>query len=100
MHAAKAPTPGTTSPSASIAASRVGGDGDVGPDPFEGTLRRAQVARSVVEDDDPLHRLSTPLVDGTPCTRGSSLDGSAQRAGDRLVLRLGHVVPVAARSAR
>ena len=44
--------PGTTRPSASTAARAVGGDRDVGPDPFERALGRAQVARPVVEHDD------------------------------------------------
>ncbi len=43
MQAANAPTPGTTRPSQSRAASGIGGDGDVGADPVEGPLGRAEV---------------------------------------------------------
>ena len=39
---------------------------------------------------------STPLVDGTPGDARVELDRGPQRAGHRLVLRLGDVVPVAA----
>ena len=52
---------------------RVVGDGDVGADAGQSSLGRAQVARPVVEHHDPLHNShSTPLVEGTPWTRGSS----------------------------
>ena len=58
---------------------RLGGDGDLRPDPLQRPLRRAQVARPVVEDGYLRGQLSrrrwggqsVPLVDGTPVTRGS-----------------------------
>ena len=71
MHASYAPTPGTTRPSAATAARRVGGDLDVGPDPLQRALRRAQIARPVVQDNDAISLSQVPLVDGTPVTRGS-----------------------------
>src|SRR4029450_1135153 len=43
--------------------------GHVGTGPDQGALRRADVARAVVEDGDLCHR--APLVLGTPCWRGS-----------------------------
>ena len=74
----------------------VGGDGHVGPDPLEGALGRAEIARPVVEDDDALHRLQDALGGRHALHARVELDGRPQRAGDRLVLRLGDVVPVAA----
>ena len=50
MHAANAPTPGTTRPSASKATSRVRADSDLGTRTGQGPLGRAQVARAVVQD--------------------------------------------------
>ena len=52
MQAANAPTPGTTSPSHSSAASRSAVTVTVGAGTLESALGRADVARAVVEDDD------------------------------------------------
>ena len=52
MQAANAPTPGTTSPSASAARPGSAVTVTVGADPLESTLRRPDVARAVVEDDE------------------------------------------------
>ena len=52
MQAWKLPTPGTNRPSAASAASRVGGERDVGPDVLERPHGTADVAAAVVEDDD------------------------------------------------
>ena len=71
MHASNAPTPGTTRPSAFIAASAVGRHLDVRADALQRTLRRPQISRAVVEHNDSgCH--SVPFVDGTPVTRGSN----------------------------
>ena len=51
MQWAKAPTPGTTSPSASSGCVLVGGHADLGARADQGPLGGAQVARAVVEDD-------------------------------------------------
>ena len=100
MHAANAPTPGTTRPSASCAAARSAVSVDVGAGALEGAHGRAQVARAVVEDDHGRllvgHGQSAPLVDGTPVSRGSSATASRKRPGHRLELRLDDVVRVAA----
>ena len=48
-HAANAPTPGTTSPSASAAAFASAVTSTCGAHPLQGPLGRAQVARAVVE---------------------------------------------------
>src|SRR5262249_9059923 len=51
----------------------VRGDLDPPAHALERALGRAEVARPVVEHGDALHAgYSTPFVDGTPCTRGSS----------------------------
>ena len=77
MHAANAPTPGTTSPSAASAASLVGGQLDLRAGPLERADGGAQVPRAVVEDDDAGRGAqSRPLVDGTPVSRGSSATAS------------------------
>ena len=75
---------------------------DVGADPRQRPLGRAQVARPVVEHDDRralgchLRYRARPWCDGTPCDPRVELDGGAQRAGDRLELGLDDVVRVAA----
>ena len=73
MHAANAPTPGTTSPSAASAAAVSAVTVDLGAGPFQRPLRGPQVARAVVEHHDPAARAghSTPLVLGMPPPRGS-----------------------------
>ena len=52
MQAAKAPTPGTSSPSAFIAVSKSRVISTSAPDAGEGALGGADVAEAVVEDDD------------------------------------------------
>ena len=52
MQAEKAPTPGTSSPSAFMARVVVAGDLDVGADVGEGPLGGPDVPEAVVEDDD------------------------------------------------
>ena len=98
MQAANAPTPGTTRPSASIAAvpSRRSAS-TVGAGALEGAHGRAEVARAVVEDDDARAPLrARPWCEGTPVSRGSSATASRKRPGERLELRLDEVVRVAA----
>ena len=60
MHAAKAPTPGTTRPSALGGRGQVGGHRHVGADPLQRAFGRAQVARAVVEHDHPAMHILTP----------------------------------------
>ena len=98
MHAANAPTPGTTRPSASIASWRVAGEGHLRAGALERAHGRTEVARPVVEDGDAgddVGLRAMPLVEGTPGLARVERDRVAQRAGDGLELRLDDVVRVA-----
>ena len=61
MQAAKAPTPGTSSPSAFIAVSKSRVISTSAPDAGEGALGGADVAEAVVEDDDLLASLTRSI---------------------------------------
>ena len=91
MHAANAPTPGTTRPSAALA-SRASVLTAFRACPRDCPLCRADVARSVVEDDDRRHR--DPLVLGMPSIRGSRAIASGVRVPG-LELALDDVVRIA-----
>ena len=99
MHAAKAPTPGTTRPSASCAGCRSAVRVTVGAGALEGAHGRAEVARPVVEDDDAYCHRASPLVRGHAGLARVDRDRVAERPGERLELRLDEVVRVAARTA-
>jgi hypothetical protein len=71
---------------------------DLRAGPGDRTLRGANVARSVVEDDNRRHR--APLVLGTPSTRGSMAIASLSVPCERLELTFDDVVRVATRDHR
>ena len=103
MHAANAPTPGTTRPSASIAACRSADRVDLGTGALEGAHDRAEVARAVVEDGDRWRDAGVAWCSERALGRGHAglarveRDRVAQRPGDGLELRLDDVVRVATR---
>ena len=86
MHAANAPTPGTSRPSASMRGVEVPGQGDRRPGPLDGANGGAQVPRAVVEDDDArrVSGQSAPLVVGTPVSRGSIATASRNARANAL----------------
>ena len=86
MQAAYAPTPGTTSPSASSAGVEVTGQRDLGAGALDRAHGGAEVARAVVEDDDASGSASqsAPLVEGTPVSRGSIATASRNARANAL----------------
>ena len=95
--ARKAPTPGTTRPSASRMSARSEVSTRVGARRLERLDGGVHVARSVVEDRDERTRAHrAPFVLGMPLDERVEGLGLTERTGERLVLGLGDVVRVAA----
>ena len=94
--AAKAPTPGTTRPSAARSASWSAVSATRAPTRSSAfsTLRRLPIPWSTMPDR--WSRVSVPFVDGTPGLGRVDRDRDAQRAGEGLEGRLDHVVGVGA----
>ena len=64
----------------------IGGDLSLRPDPLQRLLDRAKVPHPVVEDRDPGHSVSVPLVDGTPLSPGSMETASRRARANALKL--------------
>ena len=93
MHEPKAPTPGSTMPSAPFACSAVGDELGLGADVDERLVDRAEVADAVVEDRDTRgHKRALGRRD----PRAFDAHGVAQRPGHALEARLDDVMRVLA----